>query len=95
MSNKNKLFKNVVFRILAVFIAGALSLVGAGAFMGVNPWVSMFMAGIQAVSAVLIGLSWAFSRDGDLTLAEVNQVFTNINNNRKTGAERIEAEKNG
>lgn len=92
MAGKRKLLKNVGFRVFAVFIAGALGQIGAGAIMGVSPWISMAMAGILALVPVLIGLSWAFSTDGNLTLDEINQVFSTIQDNRKTGSEKKQLE---
>lgn len=92
MSASSKLFKNVIFRLFAVFMGSALLSVGAGAIAGVTWWQSLLMEGIKGVATVLVALSWAFSSDGNLTLEEVNQVFNTIQNNRKSGSEKKQVE---
>jgi len=66
---------NVLLRIVAVFAASALGVIGAGAIAGVPLWKAMFMAGIAGVASVVEGLSRAFLDDGKLDVAEINKVF--------------------
>jgi hypothetical protein len=66
---------NILLRIVATFIANALAVVGSGAIMGVNLWVSAAMGGILAVAKVIERLSIAFLEDGKLTKAEINAAF--------------------
>lgn len=66
---------NVLLRIVAVFAASALSVIGAGAIAGVPLWKAMIMAGVAGVANVVEGLSRAFLDDGKLDLAEINKVF--------------------
>ena len=47
---KNKNVKNILLRIVAVFAASGLGVVGAGAIAGVPLWKAAMMAGIGAVS---------------------------------------------
>lgn len=66
---------NVLLRIVAVFAASALGVIGAGAIAGVELWKAMVMAGVAGVANVVEGLSRAFLDDGKLDLAEINKVF--------------------
>lgn len=70
--------KNVVLRILAVFAASGLSVIGAGAIAGVPLWKACFMAGMAGVATVVEGLSRAFLDDGKLSLSEINEVFNKV-----------------
>lgn len=70
--------KTVLLRILAVFAASGLSVVGAGAVAGVELWKAILMAGIAGVATVVEGLSRAFLDDGKLTKEEINQVFNKV-----------------
>ena len=70
--------KTVILRILAVFAASGLSIIGAGAIAGVPLWKACFMAGIAGVATVVEGLSRAFLDDGKLTLDEINNVFNKV-----------------
>ena len=73
-----KMFKNILSRILAVFVASALSVIGAGAIAGVSILQSMMIAGVAGVAAVVESLARAFLKDGSLSTAEVNQAFNAI-----------------
>lgn len=70
--------KTILLRILAVFAASGLSIIGAGAIAGVPLWKACFMAGIAGVATVVEGLSRAFLDDGKLTLDEINNVFNKV-----------------
>jgi hypothetical protein len=67
--------KNVVTRSLALFISFALPSVGVGAFAGVEPVKAAAIAGGLAVAGIVTDLAREFLKDGDLTLAEVDEVF--------------------
>jgi hypothetical protein len=77
--------KNVVLRILAVFAASGLSVIGAGAIAGVPLWKACFMAGMAGVATVVEGLSRAFLDDGKLSVSEINEVFNKVD--KKKSAE--------
>lgn len=62
-------------RIIAVFVATALGVIGTGALIGVEVWQAALMAGIGGVATVLEGLSRAYLKDGALTHDEINAVF--------------------
>lgn len=72
--------KNILLRILAVFGASGLGVIGAGAIAGVNLPKAIFMAGIGGVAKVVEGLAKAFLDDGHLDPDEIHQVFNGTNN---------------
>jgi hypothetical protein len=67
--------KQISARILAVFLATALSVLGAGSIVGVSIWQSALMAGIGGVATVVERLSRAYLDDGKLTEDEINAAF--------------------
>jgi hypothetical protein len=67
--------KNILLRILAVFGASGLGVIGAGAIAGVNLPQAIFMAGIGGVAKVVEGLAKAFLDDGKLDDSEIAAVF--------------------
>ena len=71
MNNDN----NILLRILAVFGASGLGVIGAGAIAGVNLPQAIFMAGIGGVAKVVEGLAKAFLNDGKLDLNEIDEIF--------------------
>ena len=71
-------FKNITMRILAVFAASGLSVLGAGAIAGVELWKAALMAGIGGVATVVEALSRAFLDDGQLSADEINDAFKRV-----------------
>ena len=69
--------KNILLRMVAVFAASSLSVVGASAVAGVEPAKAIIIAGIGGVAVVIEGLARAFLRDDSLDDAEINDIFTN------------------
>jgi hypothetical protein len=72
------LYLNVFKRIIAVFIAQGLSVLGAGSLVGIDVYQSALLAGIMGVAHVLEMLARKYIDDGKLTLEEVNQVFNSV-----------------
>lgn len=70
--------KTLSLRILAVFAASGLSVIGAGAIAGVELWKACLMAGIAGVATVVEGLARAFLDDGKLSMNEINEVFNKV-----------------
>jgi hypothetical protein len=70
--------KNILLRMVAVFAASSLSVVGASAVAGVEPAKAIMIAGIGGVAVVIEGLARAFLKDGKLDDAEVNDIFTQV-----------------
>jgi hypothetical protein len=75
--------KNIFWRILAVFAASGLTVLGAGAVVGVDLVSAVFMAGILGVATVVERLARAFLDDGKLTMDEINQAFAKVDKNQK------------
>jgi hypothetical protein len=74
---------NIFWRILAVFAASGLTVLGAGAVVGVELWDAVFMAGILGVATVVEKLARSFLEDGKLTLAEIDEAFAKVDKNSK------------
>ena len=75
--------KNIFWRILAVFAASGLTVLGAGAVVGVELYSAVLMAGILGVATVVERLARAFLDDGKLTMDEINQAFAKVDKNQK------------
>ena len=60
---------------IAVFIAQALSVIGAGSLIGIDVIQSSLLAGLLGVANVLEILARKYLNDGKLTFEEVNQAF--------------------
>jgi hypothetical protein len=75
--------KNVIWRILAVFAASGLAVLGAGAIVGVELMSAVFMAGILGVATVVEKLARSFLEDGKLTFEEINAAFSKVDKNQK------------
>jgi hypothetical protein len=76
-------FGKILLRMVAVFAATGLSVVGAGAVAGVETAQAVLMAGIGGVAAVVEGLARAFLKDGKLDDAEINAVFAQASKKEK------------
>ena len=68
--------KQIMLRILAVFAASGLSVVGAGALANVPLWKAVLMAGVGGVATVIEGLARAYLDDGKIDANEINDVFS-------------------
>jgi len=75
--------KNVFWRILAVFAASGLSVLGAGAIVGIDLVAAVIMAGILGVASVVERLARAFLDDGKLTMDEINEAFSKVDKHSK------------
>ncbi len=71
--------KDIAGRMIAVFIATALGVIGTGALIGVEVWQAALMAGIGGVATVLEGLSRAYLDDGKISVDEIDGVFSKAN----------------
>ncbi len=68
--------RQVILRILAVFVATGLSVIGAGSIAGIEIYQAVAIAGISGVAVVVEGLARAFIADGNLSAEEINAVFS-------------------
>jgi hypothetical protein len=87
MKNLMKSLNNVLMRIVAVFAASGLSVIGAGAIAGVDTLTAVTVAGLTAVAAVVEKLARAFMDDGKLSLDEINAAFSTVDKGAKTVAD--------
>lgn len=87
MKNLMKSLNNVLMRIVAVFAASGLSVIGAGAIAGIDTLTAVTVAGLTAVAAVVEKLARAFMDDGKLTLDEINAAFSTVDKGAKTVAD--------
>lgn len=77
---------SITKRIIAVFLASGLSVIGAGALIGIDTIKAVVLAGTLGVVTVVEQLARSFLVDGKLTNAEINEAFADVDNktaNRK------------
>jgi len=79
----NKLW-NTIVRIIAVFAASGLSVIGAGALAGIGTLKAVLVAGITGVATVVERLARSFMDDGKLDDNEVNAAFSQVDKRAKT-----------
>lgn len=73
-----KALSNILMRIIAVFAASGLSVLGAGAVVGIDTIKAVMLAGLLGVATVVEKLARAFLDDGKLTLSEINDAFSAV-----------------
>jgi len=76
--NSQKALTNILMRILAVFAASGLSVLGAGAVVGIETVQAVMLAGLLGVATVIERLARAFLDDGRLSLTEINDAFKSV-----------------
>jgi hypothetical protein len=69
---------NIIMRIIAVFAASGLSVIGAGAVVGIDTMSAVILAGTLGVATVVEKLARGFLDDGKLTVAEINAAFKTV-----------------
>lgn len=69
---------NIIMRIIAVFAASGLSVIGAGAVVGISTAKAVILAGTLGVATVVERLARGFLDDGKLTVAEINAAFSAV-----------------
>lgn len=73
-----KSLNNVLARIVAVFAASGLSVIGAGAVVGISTAKAVVLAGTLGVATVVEKLARGFLDDGKLTMSEINSAFSAV-----------------
>lgn len=73
-----KAISNIFMRIVAVFAASGLSVLGAGAVVGIDTIQAVMLAGLLGVATVVERLARAFLDDGKLTISEINDAFRTV-----------------
>ena len=90
------MFGNILLRIVAVFAASGLGVIGAGSIAGISVLKAVTVAGLTAVAAVVEKLARGFMNDGKLSLDEINSAFAAVDINSKTAADlQVEANQSG
>lgn len=69
---------NIIMRIVAVFAASGLSVIGAGAVVGISTIKAVILAGTLGVATVIERLARGFLDDGKLTIDEINGAFAAV-----------------
>ena len=69
---------NIISRLIAVFAASGLSVIGAGAIVGIETYKAVILAGTLGVATVVERLARGFLDDGKLTISEINSAFTAV-----------------
>ena len=69
---------NIIMRIIAVFAASGLSVIGAGAVVGISTAKAVILAGTLGVATVVERLARGFLDDGKLTVSEINAAFSAV-----------------
>ena len=77
---------SIVKRIFAVFLASGLSVIGAGAIIGIDTVKAVILAGTLGVVTVVEQLSRSYLVDGKLSSAEINEAFADVDG--KTSARK-------
>jgi hypothetical protein len=69
---------NIIMRIVAVFAASGLSVIGAGAVVGISTVKAVILAGTLGVATVVEKLARGFLNDGKLDADEIQAAFTSV-----------------
>ena len=94
--NSVKNIWNILMRIVAVFAASGLGVIGAGAIAGISTIKAVTVAGLTAVAAVVEKLARGFMNDGKLDIDEINAAFASVDTKAKTQADlQVEAKQSG
>lgn len=72
---RGRAWSKVLLRIGAVFVASGLSVIGAGAIVGIGVLKSVLIAGLTGVAAVVERLAREFVNDGVLDEPEIERAF--------------------
>ena len=75
--------KIILARMIAVFVANGLAVIGAGSLIGVDIVSSILLAGSLGVIKVAEALARAYIDDGKITLEEINDSFAIMEKKRK------------
>ncbi len=75
--------KIILARMIAVFVANGLAVIGAGSLIGVDIISSILLAGSLGVIKVAESLARAYIDDGKITLEEINESFAIMEKKKK------------
>jgi hypothetical protein len=69
---------NILMRIVAVFAATGLSVVGMGSVVGIETTQAILLAGGLGVATVIEALARGYLDDGKLSQQEINEAFAKV-----------------
>jgi phosphotransferase system glucose/maltose/N-acetylglucosamine-specific IIC component len=69
---------NIFMRIIAVFAATGLSVVGMGSVVGIDTLQAILLAGGLGVATVIEALARGYLDDGRLSQQEINEAFAKV-----------------
>ena len=75
--------KIIIMRMVAVFIANGLAVIGAGSLIGIDTVSSVLLAGSLGVIKVAEALARAYIDDGKITIDEINESFAIMDKKKK------------
>jgi hypothetical protein len=76
--SKIQKIKMVLARMVAVFVANGLAIIGAGSIIGIDTLSSVLLAGSLGVAKVTEALARGYLDDGRLSIDEINEAFGNM-----------------
>ena len=76
----------IIKRIIAVFAATALGVLGAGSLVGIDVYKAALMAGVGGIATVVERLSRAYLEDGVLDADEINAAFSSVASQSNSGS---------
>jgi hypothetical protein len=76
----------IIKRIIAVFAATALGVLGAGSLVGIDVYKAALMAGVGGIATVIERLSRAYLEDGVLNADEINAAFSSVASQSNSGS---------
>lgn len=79
--------KVFILRVIATFIASALSVVGLGSVFGMELATAALFAGCLGIATVAQELAIAYLKDGRLTMEEINYAFNHYDSKLNADAE--------
>lgn len=80
--SKFQKIKMILARMVAVFVANGLAIIGAGSIIGIDTLSSVLLAGSLGVAKVTEALARGFLDDGKLTLEEINEAFSGMDSSK-------------
>ena len=72
----------IIARMVAVFVANGLAIIGAGSIIGISLIDAILLAGSLGCVKVLEALARAYLDDGHLSLEEINDAFSSVDKKR-------------
>lgn len=71
-------FLNIMMRMVAVFAATGLSVIGMGSVIGIDTLQAILLAGGLGVATVIEALARGYLDDGKLSQQEINEAFAKV-----------------